>query len=417
MKKTITMLLTCLLLMCSVAGVTAFFNQTDDAGYFTTLASIVKSNVINVYAVVSFVLGAIDYVIILLTGKEAPKVRSVWLGVLLFTQSFLYQCISDMMPGFSKEVGAVGIIVVTVLFHIYILFLDQKSKSKAVANENIQVTEIKESTSEKALVKFAKRNIRTCHEAITSIQLYKVVKNESNQEISYDIEYLDSGHRNDPSLNAVLNARLSITKEKYDLFQPFLNAFEEYLSAQNSAAETTRVLTMEVLSKDNISKIKDELTSHINTVSDITIEDCCSSRLVLTYLSCLARIGKENAGDYVGVRCQSLNVCSDSKEKNEINKHLFSKFRTGLLGALLLRNRPYVFYYEREDNNAKANRQYISFQLHHENARNSYLILITANQKTESEGFLHSLLGSIKSIQEECNRLYLKHEVKQNVNT
>ena len=74
----------------------------------------------------------------------------------------------------------------------------------------------------------------------------------------------------------------------------------------------------------------------------------------MTYLSCLARIGKENAGDYVGVRCESLNVCLDSEEANEINKQLFSKFRTGLLGALLLRTRPYVFYYEREDNDAKA---------------------------------------------------------------
>ena len=171
---------------------------------------------------------------------------------------------------------------------------------------------------------------------------------------------------------------------------------------------------MEQLSSDNISKIKKEITSRINTISDISIEDCCSSRLILTYLSCLARIEEETAGDYVGARCESINVCIGNPDEAEINKQVFSKFRTGFLGALLLKNLPYVFYYEQEYNRTKANRQYISFLLDHENAHNSYLVLITVNHQANSKNFTYSLLKAVKSIHEECLKLYLKKEVKQN---
>lgn len=277
--------------------------------------------------------------------------------------------------------------------------------------------EFKNTPTDIALAKYAKRKIRSCHEAITSIQLYRVVKNEDAQKICYDIEYLDSGHRNDPSLNAVLNTQLIISKEDQELLKPFLEAFEQYLSAQDQNAQKIIQGTMQVLSEKHIEKLKSALTSHISTVSDITIEDCCSSRLILTYLSCLDRVGKENAGDYVGVHCKSLNVCSGQGDADEINKQLFSKFRTGLLGALLMKTRPYVFYYEREHNNAKVDRQYISFLLGQENSHNSYLVLITAKQQTAADSILYSLLNAIKAINEDCARIYSKQEVKQYAKT
>ena len=120
MKKTITLLAVCLLLMSVLAGFTAFFNRTEEVGYFTALKVTIRSNAINVYSIISLILGGIEFFIILLTGKEVPKIRSVWLGVLLFTLSFSYQCVSDMLPGLRKEVGAISIMVVTVFFYAYI---------------------------------------------------------------------------------------------------------------------------------------------------------------------------------------------------------------------------------------------------------------------------------------------------------
>ena len=407
-KKTIVSLVICLLLMIIAAIVTALLTKTDDVGFGATLYATLTRNAINVYSLVSFALGAIDFFVVLFTDKEAPKSRSVRVGAKLFTLTFLYQCVSDMFPDSKKEVGTIAVIVVVILFYIYTLVIDHKEASETTPDD------VEELASERALARYAKRKIGKCHQAITSIQLHKVVRTQWNDQICYNIDYIDSGRRDALNLNAVLNTQLTVSKESYELFQPFLEAYEGYLTAESDSAQRPFVTTMEVLSTDNISKLKSELSSHITTVSDITIKDCCASRLVLTYLSCLARIGKENADDYVGVRCESLNVCSDSQEKDDINKQLFSKFRTGFLGALLLKTRPYVFYYEQEQNDAKANRRYISFVLDHEKAQNSYLVLITVNLPKDAENFHFSLLQAIRSIRQECTKLYEKHEVKQN---
>lgn len=418
MKKPITIFIICLALMllAAVISTLCIFGANDQ--YFINLIEMVKTNITVVSTVVSLGVGVLEYVYLLFKEKEIPKLRSLRLGIILFTGSFLYQCVSDIFPSARKEAGGYFLLFVTVLFYLYMEYVKNKMNSNTSPSETAHISNEPENTPvDIALAKYAKRKIRSCHEAITSIQLYRVVKNEDTQKISYDIEYLDSGHRNDPSLNAVLNTQLIISKEDQELLKPFLEAFEQYLSAQDQNAQKTIQGTMQVLSEKHIEKLKSALTSHISTVSDITIEDCCSSRLILTYLSCLDRVGKENAGDYVGVHCKSLNVCSGQGDADEINKQLFSKFRTGLLGALLMKTRPYVFYYEREHNNAKVDRQYISFLLGQENSHNSYLVLITAKQQTAADSILYSLLNAIKVINEDCARIYSKQEVKQYAKT
>ncbi len=55
MKKTITLLAVCLLLMSVLAGFTAFFNRTEEVGYFTALKVTIRSNAINVYSIISLI--------------------------------------------------------------------------------------------------------------------------------------------------------------------------------------------------------------------------------------------------------------------------------------------------------------------------------------------------------------------------
>lgn len=401
--------------MATLSAATALLTRKNDESLFCIWLLIVKSNTISLYSLVSLIMSCIDYFITIFNDNEndISKQRFAWLGILLFTLSFSYQCFSEMFPHSANEVGAISLLLVTSVLYLYYNIRSLRSPY----NTNVVSSELENLTLEKALVRFAKLKIRNCHEAITSIQIYEVKKNNLNKQIYYDIEYLDSGHRNGPSLNAVLNTQLSISEEEYNLFQAYRDTFEKYLCAENDAAQETCSATMEQLSKSHIAKIKQALSSRINSVSEINISDCCSSRLILIYLSCLARVGMENAGDYVGVQCQSLNVCCNNSETDEINKQLFSKFRTGFLGALLLRTRPYVFYYEQDYNKDKANRQYISFLLEHEKLSNSYLVLITSNQQSNSGVLLYSLLGAVKAIREECVKLCLKEVKKQNAST
>ena len=66
MKKTITLLAVCLLLMSVLAGFTAFFNRTEEVGYFTALKVTIRSNAINVYSIISLILGGIEFFIMLI---------------------------------------------------------------------------------------------------------------------------------------------------------------------------------------------------------------------------------------------------------------------------------------------------------------------------------------------------------------
>ena len=414
MKKSFVALVVCLMLMGIVTCITAWLTLSNDIAFFDSLCSVVKTNVVSIHAIVSCILGALDFAIPLITGKEASKSRSVWLGVVLFTTTYLFQCFSDIFPNALKTVGIYSIITIFIVFYIYLLCLDYKTLMSEKQTGN--TPNIEASSSEVALSKYVKRKIRNCHADITSIQLHRLTKDvdSSNKNILYHIEYIDCGRKKVENLNAILDTTLEIPQKSYDCFSPFLDAFNGYLSSQSTEQQNTYIDTMEVLSKMNIESIKNELNSHIETVSDIKNTDCCLSRLILTYLSCLARIGKENAGAYAGVRCQSLNVCSQSEKADEINKQLFTMFRTGFLGGLLLKSVPYVFFYEQDDNISKNNRRYITFLLDGEQHNNSFLILVTVNHTNTTDTFHWSLAQAIESIRNECFALYQKHEVNKN---
>lgn len=79
-----------------------------------------------------------------------------------------------------------------------------------------------------------------------------------------------------------------------------------------------------------------------------------------------------------------------------------SKERSAIAGTILF-CMVYVF---------KANRRYVSFLLDHEKAKNSYLVLITANVQKDAATIPSPLLRAIRSIHQECIKIYEKNEVK-----
>lgn len=406
-KKSIPAFIFCvLLLMAVVTGITAVVTESN-AGFLSTYFKISKLYIINIYSIFPVAFAFADYFLALIIRKEASKERRAIAGTILFGMVYLLQCFYDIFSNATKKVGIYTLVVVFLAVYIYDTY---HTSHKELQGEDF--AETKNATGEQAILNFANRKICKCHQAITSIQLYKATETMSDNQVCYDVEYIDSSRRNATNLNAVLNTQLIISKEDYDLFQGFWETYKNFLNAESDEAQKVYAAAMGSLSNENISKLKDKLTNHIVTTAGIKMEDCCISRLVLIYLSCLARIDKENAGDYAGAACVSLNVCSDKEERDEINKQLFSKFRTGFLGALLLKTCPYVFYYEQEQNDTKANRRYVSFLLDHEKAKNSYLVLITANVQKDVTTMPSPLLRAIRSIHQECVKIYEKNEVK-----
>lgn len=423
-KRPIILLIICVVVDCLVSGITAGFAGTN-ASYLVSLWEIIRRNAFSLYSVISIAFGALDYLLPFF-GKDLPKVKSAEAATVFFSIVFCYRCISDIFINLEckKNAGSVFVAIIFLIFYVYSFMSRQEMKTESDSDSN------EDSSSERALTRYVKRKIGDCHQAITSIQLHKVVRSEDHGQIYYSIDYSDSGRKsaiypNDSlNINAVLDTRLEISVKHFDFFQPFLEAYNNYLKAESVAEQAPYISTMKALSREAISALKGELNSHIQSVADITISDCCIARLILVYLSCLAQIGVENADDYVGIRCESLNIGEADpanpsskqnaidQERENVNKQLFSKFRTGFLGALLLKNCPYVFYYEQEHNSTKANRRYVSFVLDHEGAKNVYLVLMTVNVPKDSDRFYASLLRAIRAIHQDCDKIYMKHEVK-----
>lgn len=430
MKKTLNnrwfllMIIVLDLLFCLV---TAAITMTDYQ-FFVAFKKILSNDVANVYSLFSVGIGFFDFFSPFL-GQQTSKIKSSLVTVVCFSTTLIYRCICNIFPSNLKEYGSIFSIASFILIYVY--FATQaKLQKEGVKNPNISITSKEPLSTERALVSYAKRKIAKCHEAITSIQLHKVTRVEDSEQVYYCIDYIDSGRKSAvypaPALNinAVMDTRLELPKAHEEFFRAFLETYCNYLYAENILEQKVCIKAMENLSKAAISTLKDELQASIKNPADITIKDCCIARLIMVYLSCLSQIGIENADDYAGIRCESLNIGNTSSdgsnsedniencEFKNINNQLFSKFRTGFLGAILLKSCPYVFYYEREHNSAKEDRRYISFFLGHEKAKNSYLVLITVNIPKNVDRFYASLLRAIKTIQQECNKIYMKYEVK-----
>lgn len=368
-------------------------------------------NIRSIYSIATVAVSAAGFLIIVLTGKEIPKMRAVQFAIILFSLIFLYQCACTI---FTDELGAMStwaLIVVMSLCYIFILIREEQYLSRTASTQKAT------GMTALALSSLAKKKIKKAHSDITSIQIHTVTQMVWNESIVYNIEYFDSARNRPENLNASLNIELSISKSNYDAFDSFQQLYNAYLE-ENSDAREPLVKVLKEMARSTITQLKEDLNSRVKSVRDITCKDACIGRLILVYLSCLACMDSNTENALAGVRCESLKIGENGSNPNikEINQQILSKFHTGLLGSLLLKEQPYVFYYEGGENSAKVNRRYVSFLLTDEDAEKEFLILITLKGQSNSREVPANLLKSILSLKNEFMKCYRKHEVVRNEN-
>lgn len=368
-------------------------------------------NIKSIYSVATIAVSATGFLIIVLTGKEIPKMRAAQFAIIMFALIFLYQCACTIFTDKLDVMSTWTLIVIMSLCYIFILIREEQYLSRIASTQKAT------GMTASALSSLAKKRIKKAHSDITSIQIHTVTQTVWNESIVYNIEYLDSARNKAENLNASLNIELSISKSNYDAFDSFQQLYNAYLE-ENPDTREPLVKVLKEMSNSTITQLKEDLNSRIKSVRDITCKDACIGRLILVYLSCLALMdsGTENA--IAGVHCESLNIGENGSNPNaiEINQQIFSKFHTGLLGSLLLKEHPYVFYYEGGENSAKVNRRYVSFLLTDEDAEKEFLILITLKGQSNSGEVSAHLLKSILSLKNEFVKCYRKHEVVRNEN-
>lgn len=393
--------------LVNVGGVigAAFLSRTD-CGILVTSLHIITQNVKSVYHLIVCMLTAIDYLFVIITCKEAPKVHTYRFFVLLFTLVFLYQCACIAFPHNVEAIGAWSLIIIASLCYICILI---SKRRRTFCKENIRCSK---ETDMRSLLNAAKRKIRSGHSPITSIQFYRVKKATLEGNAVYNVEYSDSVRENAENLNASLNTQLTISLKDLENFMAFQEFYRGYSAACNPEIKEKLLKALYETANNNIKELKSGLDSHISSVTDINCKDACISRLILIYFSCLAKAESELTDCITGIRCKSLNIAALNANSTEINQQLFTKYHTGFLGALLLKE-PYVFYYEGSQNSAKANRRYVSFTLGNDDTEKAILVLITLKGANNSEEVQPHLLKKLKSIKDELERCYAKYEVTE----
>lgn len=273
------------------------------------------------------------------------------------------------------------IIVVLTLLLAYILSLQHRI-------DNV-VPEEKEVKPEVRACRYIDRYTPKCHPAIESIQLYSVKTIDDTDMLKYQIDFIDGQVKCDVEINALLSTQLSVDRLCAEEFNAVSVRFFSWYRGEASTFNEQDNLKEFVrrMATDKADDIKTKL-SQIKSSADVSNSDCAYARVRLVYLSMLAAL--EGPRSYIGLEKNSLGLSSPNIEPT-----LFTKKRTGLLGAILLDGVPYVFCYMR--NGSKCGRFYYAFTCGTD--QHKYAVLIAVRNKDNKWRIENSTASALEKIE------------------
>jgi hypothetical protein len=286
-------------------------------------------------------------------------------------------------PNFLKYI----VCLFGVLISIYVLIIKYKYEETKLALEDINVKKLNNHINK------AKKYIdnimsHRLNNGIESIQLYEnKIKNDIINEISLNFIYGKA--RESVEINAILSTCYTVDKIIIDEFNIVLNMFRDY---QDDAPAIAYRKAIANKVEHNISLLMAELKK-IDDTENITKEHLCITRIIVLYLTIIDALDKEST--YIGLDIKSLGIDST------IEKALFTKMRTGILGSILLKEYPYLFYYKKDG--WKKDRVYLSFYLG--GTSKSYVVLISLKKFPGKELFNTSLNKALRGIESDLRHI------------
>lgn len=261
---------------------------------------------------------------------------------------------------------------------VYILNLKQKYNDARIA--------LKDSNEKNCIIK-AKKYLdyvmsHKLNKCIESVQLYECrIKNDRKCQILLNFAYGKA--RENVEINSILSSCYTVDKSIIDDFKTVLEMFNDY---QDDAPSELYKKTIAQKAESNILSLKNELKK-IDCIENITKEHLCIARIIVLYLTIIDALDKEST--YIGFDIESLGFDSS------IEKALFTKMRTGILGSILLKEYPYLFHYKKDG--WKKDRLYLSFFI--EGKSNNYVVLISLKKFPDKELFNTSLNRALRGIE------------------
>lgn len=316
------------------------------------------------YTVSSLFISSIVCGLIALICKKELSQKDIALHTfLLFISLTCYRFLLSIFGTSSADF--IGVLFIALVYTTFLFFYFKMSVSVAEKTEetNIETIGNIRPKPEAKAVSYIKAKINKSHPCIESIQLYRYSISEAGGTIDYDLEYIDGVRRDKVEINALIGLNLHLDKETVAEVKGIMSLYNDYMNPKTKEQiDTYRQLLIAAIDKGT-KRIMEKLES-IQDVKDVKSTDCSLARVLMVYCSILASLDKETT--FVGFGDNALGITK------EIEHALFTYKRTGVLGAILLQDYPYAFYYNR--NGDKTGRIYCSFVC--SNEAGNYLALI-----------------------------------------
>lgn len=200
---------------------------------------------------------------------------------------------------------------------------------------------------------------------IIAAQIFSVKKEATATDVIYTCNSLDCFFKSGNNINGILTVSYTLPRQRDSTFAVILESYLTFVADGSTETEKTLINLLETEKASLTEELK-----KIPFPNAITLADCCKARLLIIYTAFLKMLKHTPEGDgdrwyggeaYIGelsMGAGELGIAPD------IEHRLFTLFRTGLLGAILLGpDLRYVFRYQKDG--YKAGRQYSAICLPH----------------------------------------------------
>jgi hypothetical protein len=223
---------------------------------------------------------------------------------------------------------------------------------------------------------------------ILSIQLFDVEELKEGEYCKYTFKFIDALCQNENDINGMLSTTYRLKNEYVSEMTLVLLGYQKLIESGDDTEKQTLISSIE----RNKEKLLNEL-KQIRNVEEVDKEQCCIARMIILYLTLENMLQDANSA---GI--QALDGVL-GLENIEIEKRLFTYFRTGILGAIFLgQNDIYTFNYWKDG--SKIGRKYCAFQI---NRDERMIICMVVLRERKNNILSKDIVYAIKNIEKKLN--------------
>ena len=320
--------------------------------------------------------------------KEIPKKWSIIIPAILL----LIITIARLLLRLKYSDFSITLLLIIVLIFSFISLIRTQEKNNNLSNKINNAVNIPEKKALNAI----KRLVNKSHTAIECIQLYSLDEFIGEKNVEYHINLIGGHSKKNVNINALFSFVITIPREYVDSLLAILKAYSQFSSDNDFSQEEQNALS--ILISNEIVKLKNVL-NQIPSADKITETDCYLARMLLIYISLYATIERHDT--YIGLGRDSLSL-----NNPELEYALLTSERTGVLGAILLNNLPYVFSYR---GNHKIGRFYYTFSC---DTTPKYIAMISMKNRNNEYYIDYHMSNNIKKIEKRLTDILNSNNTK-----